>query len=55
MHDASHLREQYSFSYWDSLIVAAALQAKATTLYTEDMQAGLVIDQRLTIINPFTT
>jgi predicted nucleic acid-binding protein len=54
MHNASHLREQYSFSYWDSLIVAAALQANATVLYSEDMQAGLVIDQRLTIINPFT-
>ena len=55
MFSASYLREQYSFSYWDSLIVAAALQANATVLYSEDMQTGLVIDQRLTIINPFTT
>lgn len=38
---------------WDSLIVAAALQAKATTLFSEDMQDGRLIDDRLRISNPF--
>lgn len=55
MRDASHLRERYSFSYWDSLIVAAALQANVSILYSEDMHPGLVVDQYLTIINPFTS
>ena len=52
---ASGLREQLSLSFWDSLIVAAALQSGASALYTEDMQAGLVINERLTILNPFIT
>ena len=51
---ASRLRERYSFSYWDSLIVAAALDAGCTTLYTEDMQHGQIIEECLTIINPLS-
>jgi len=49
---ASRLRETTSLSFWDSLIVAAALDAGCSTLYTEDMQNGQVIDGRLTIVNP---
>jgi predicted nucleic acid-binding protein len=50
---ACDLRETYSFSYWDSLIVAAALEAGAKLLYSEDMQHNLWIDQRLRVVNPF--
>lgn len=50
---ASSLRGSYSFSYWDSLIVAAALDAGCTTLFSEDMQHGQKIESTLTIINPF--
>ena len=50
---ASGLRELYSFSYWDSLIVAAALEAKCTILYSEDMQHGQLIEGNMRIINPF--
>lgn len=50
---ASELRERDSFSYWDSLIVAAALDAGCTLLASEDMQHGQNIDGRLTITNPF--
>jgi predicted nucleic acid-binding protein len=53
VHHASSLRESYSFSYWDSLIIAAALNADCVVVYSEDMQNGLHIDN-LTIINPFT-
>lgn len=49
---ASQLRETASFSFWDSLIVAAALDAGCSTLYSEDMQHGQVVDGRLTIFNP---
>lgn len=49
---ASKLRLSASFSYWDSLIVAAALDAGCTTLYSEDMQHGRLIDGQLTIVNP---
>ncbi len=50
---ASELRKRYSFSYWDSLVVGSALEAKCTTLYTEDMHGGLVVGDQLTILNPF--
>jgi predicted nucleic acid-binding protein len=52
---ASQLRQDYRFSYWDSLIVAAALVSGATTLYSEDMQHGLTVHEQLKITNPFKT
>jgi len=41
------------FSIYDSLIVAAALRADCSILYSEDFQHGQMIEQ-LTIRNPFT-
>ncbi|MDO9049389.1 MAG: PIN domain-containing protein [Methylobacter sp.] len=49
---AGKLRGRYCLSYWDSLIVAAALQTNCTILYSEDMQNGLVFDEGLRIVNP---
>ena len=51
--NASDLRTRYGFSFWDGLIVKSALSANTDILYSEDMQDNLVIDQRLTIVNPF--
>lgn len=48
-----HLRARYALSFWDSLIVAAALESGAAVLYTEDMQHGLLVDDRLRVVNPF--
>lgn len=39
-------------SYWDALIVETALEAGATTLLTEDLQHGQVIET-LRVSNPF--
>lgn len=50
---ASDLREKYAFSYWDSLIVATALENDYSVLYSEDMQHGQIIEASLTIQNPF--
>jgi len=50
---ASEVRENYNISYYDSMIVSAGLKANATVLYSEDMQHNLVINDSLTIINPF--
>jgi predicted nucleic acid-binding protein len=50
---ASALRASYSLSFWDSMIVSTALQYQCQTLYTEDMRDKLVIDNTLTIVNPF--
>ena len=50
--EAAHLRTRYRFSFWDSFIVAAAIQADVPTLYSEDMQNGLNVDHQLQIVNP---
>jgi predicted nucleic acid-binding protein len=44
---------RYQMSIYDGMIVAAALLSGCTTLFTEDMQDGQVIDDQLTIQNPF--
>lgn len=49
---AIDISERYRFSYWDSLIVEAALRGGAEVLYTEDLQHGQIIDG-LRIENPF--
>lgn len=45
---------RYGYYMFDSLVIAAALEAGCGTLYSEDMQNGQVIDG-LTIRNPFLT
>lgn len=52
LNKASGLVQKYNFQIFDSIIVAAALEANCTLLYSEDMQHGLKVDS-LTIINPF--
>jgi len=49
---ASDLRSRYSLSYWDGLIVAAAHESGCTTLYSEDLSNGVVINGTLAIVNP---
>lgn len=46
------LQERYRFSFYDSLIVAAALEAGCKRLLTEDLQHGQRIET-LSIENPF--
>ena len=50
---ASELRLRYAVSFWDSLVIASALQAQVSVLYSEDLQHEQVIEDRLKIINPF--
>jgi predicted nucleic acid-binding protein len=50
---ASQLRENYSLSYWDSMICSAALEMGCAKLFSEDMQHGLRINDGLEIVNPF--
>ena len=45
--------QKYQYTYYDSLILATALSAGCDTLATEDMQHGQVIENALTIHNPF--
>jgi predicted nucleic acid-binding protein len=48
-----HLAERYGLSVYDAMIAAAALEAGCTTLWSEDMQHGMVLAGQLTIRNPF--
>jgi predicted nucleic acid-binding protein len=47
------LAERYDLSTYDAMIAASALHTDCDTLWSEDMQHGLTIDNRLRIANPF--
>lgn len=47
------IAEGHDIRIYDALILASALATNCTSLYTEDLQDGQVIDHRLTIRNPF--
>jgi predicted nucleic acid-binding protein len=46
------LREETEYSFYDSLILAAAIEMGCKTLLSEDLQDGRTI-HNLTILNPF--
>jgi predicted nucleic acid-binding protein len=50
---ALRVAEKYGYSVYDALIIAAALEAGCGVLHSEDLQDGQVINQQLTIRNPF--
>jgi predicted nucleic acid-binding protein len=50
---ALSLKEKYCYSWWDSLILASALENDCQIIYSEDMQHGQIIENSLKIINPF--
>lgn len=50
--DALRLSQRVQLSVWDALIVQAALAARCTTLFTEDLQAGQRFGD-LEVVNPF--
>lgn len=49
------LAERHGFAFFDALVVAAALTSGCDILLSEDMHDGLVVEDRLTIRNPFRT
>ena len=48
------LAERYGLSIYDAMIAASALHADCDTLWSEDMQDGIVLDDQLRIVNPFS-
>jgi predicted nucleic acid-binding protein len=50
---ALDVAQRFGFSFYDSLIVAAAQEAGCKILYSEDLQHGQALDRGLTVINPF--
>ena len=51
---ASEIEERYNLPFWDALIVAAACNAKADKIITEDLNHGQMIEGIL-IENPFAS
>lgn len=47
------LAERHGLSTFDAMIVASALHAGCDTLWSEDMQHGMTLDEGLRIVNPF--
>ncbi|MDR1405856.1 MAG: PIN domain-containing protein [Prevotellaceae bacterium] len=50
---ACDIAKRYRYSFYDSLIIAAALESGCRMLYSEDLQHGQMIENALTIVNPF--
>jgi predicted nucleic acid-binding protein len=48
------IHNKYRFSYYDSLIIASALETKCDFLLSEDMADGQIIENTLTIRNIFS-
>jgi predicted nucleic acid-binding protein len=54
-HDAAlRIARRHGFHIYDALVVASALEANCDTLYTEDLQDGQLVEERLNIRNPFS-
>ena len=51
--DALRIAERYGYAIFDALIIASAVRTDCHTLWSEDIQHDLVIDERLRIANPF--
>ena len=51
---AMKVAKRYELATYDAQLVASALEAGCTVFLSEDMNHGLIIDERLTIQNPFT-
>jgi predicted nucleic acid-binding protein len=49
---ASEIAEKHNLSFWDALLVAAALRIEAAKIITEDLNSGQLIEGIL-IENPF--
>lgn len=47
------LAQRYGFPLYDAMVVASAMEAGCTTLWSEDFQDGLRVDGVLTVRNPF--
>jgi predicted nucleic acid-binding protein len=47
------IAQRYSFAFYDALIVASALEAGCSSLLSEDLHDGQVVEGKLTIRNPF--
>jgi len=48
-----YIKEKYHYSWWDSVVLASALENGCKIIYSEDMQHGQIIENTLEVLNPF--
>lgn len=51
--EACRLAATYRYSFYDSMIISAALECGCATLFSEDLSGGQIIEGKLKIVNPF--
>jgi predicted nucleic acid-binding protein len=47
------IKERYGFSYWDSQVLAAAIENECSIVYSEDMRHDQIVNGSVKIVNPF--
>jgi predicted nucleic acid-binding protein len=45
--------KKYGYSFYDALIISAAIESQSQLLFSEDMHGGQMIENQLEIVNPF--
>ena len=53
IHSALDLQDELKYSFYDCVMIAAALQSGSSTLYSEDLQHWQLVRGDLRIVNPF--
>ncbi len=50
---ALYITKRYKVSFFDGLMIAAALECNCKIMYSEDMHHDCLIEESLSIVNPF--
>jgi len=49
------ISDRYKYSFYDALVIAGAVFSGCTLLFSEDLQHGQTILNKINIVNPFAT
>ena len=50
---ALSLLDKYNLSFYDAVIVSSAINSSCSIIFSEDLQANQIIDDKIRIVNPF--
>ena len=53
INQALNIKDRYGYSYYDSLMLASALDGNCRIIFSEDMSDGQMVNDTLKIVNPF--
>lgn len=52
---ALSLLDKYNLSFYDAVIVSSAINSSCSIIFSEDLQANQVIEDKIRIVNPFAS